>query len=35
MQTMLHGPELRRYILPQLDRYDDVRALAAAVEQLT
>ena len=35
MQTMLHGSELRRYIIPQLSAFADVRELAAAVEQLT
>ena len=32
MQTMLHGNELRRYLVPQLNNFEDVRALAAAVE---
>ena len=35
LQTMLHGQELRRFLVPHLNQYDDVRALAAAVEQLT
>ena len=35
MQTMLHGSELRRYLVPQLGTFEDVRELAAAVEQLT
>ena len=35
MQTMLHANELRRYLIPQLNTFEDVRALAAAVEQLT
>lgn len=33
--TMLHGAELRRYLIPQLNTFEDVRGLAAAVEQLT
>lgn len=32
MQTMLHGQELRRYLVPQLAQFEDVRSLAAAVE---
>lgn len=32
---MLHGPELRRYVLPNIDTYMDVRALGNAVERLT
>lgn len=35
LQTMLHGSELRRFLVPHLNNYEDVRALAAAVEQLT
>ena len=35
LQTMLHGHELRRYLVPQLANFEDVRGLAAAVEQLT
>ena len=32
MQTMLHSTELRRYLVPQLNTFEDVRALASAVE---
>ena len=35
LQTMLHGHELQRYLVPQLANFEDVRGLAAAVEQLT
>jgi hypothetical protein len=35
LNTMRRGAELRRFLVAHLDSYADVRALAAAVEQLT
>ena len=35
LQTMTHGNEVRKFLIPNLERYEDVRALATAVEALT
>jgi hypothetical protein len=32
LQTMLHGNELRRYLIGNISMYNDTRELAAAVE---
>ena len=30
LHTMMHGNELRKFLIPQLQHFEDVRSLAAA-----